>query len=410
MPRRASGTVIPPEGRRRSWAIRFTAYGERHYINLGRSEDGWNRQRAEDELAVVMRDVRLGLWQPPPHPKPVEIRPEPTFGELATQWFEGASPGWRKRTQEHYSWALHKHLMPFFAQHRLAEITVQEVDRYRGLKVRERKDLEEARHEQLTKPLAERKRLPRPLSNRSINTTIRLLATILGLALEYGYIARNPARGRKRMLKESKPSRTYLQPEQVAALLRAAGRMDRNACEGDDRRRQTLLGVLVLAGLRIGEALDLRWRDVDPTGGWFQVAEAKTDAGIRIVYLTPVLQEMLLEYRTRVRHNGPNDRVFPTKKGKRDNPSNIRNRLLAVAVRQANEELRKTGGQEIRGITPHSLRRTYISLALASGADVPYVMEQAGHADSRMTLGIYAQVIASKADHGAALDGLVGDL
>lgn len=59
-------------------------------------------------------------------------------------------------------------------------------------------------------------------------------------------------------------------------------------------------------------------------------------------------------------------------------------------------------------MTPHSLRRTFISLLLASGADVPYVMAQAGHADPKMTLGIYAKVIATKTDHGAALDGLVG--
>ena len=34
-------------------------------------------------------------------------------------------------------------------------------------------------------------------------------------------------------------------------------------------------------------------------------------------------------------------------------------------------------------------------------------MAQAGHTDPRMTLGIYAQVITSKTDHGAALDGLL---
>jgi hypothetical protein len=39
-----------------------------------------------------------------------------------------------------------------------------------------------------------------------------------------------------------------------------------------------------------------------------------------------------------------------------------------------------------------------------TGADVPYVMAQAGHTDPKMTL---AQVIASKTDHGAALDGIV---
>lgn len=58
-------------------------------------------------------------------------------------------------------------------------------------------------------------------------------------------------------------------------------------------------------------------------------------------------------------------------------------------------------------VTPHSLRRTFISLLLAAGADVPYVMAQAGHSDPKMTLGLYAKVIASETDHGAALDGIV---
>ena len=34
-------------------------------------------------------------------------------------------------------------------------------------------------------------------------------------------------------------------------------------------------------------------------------------------------------------------------------------------------------------------------------------MAQAGHNDPKMTLGLYAKVIASKTDHGAALDGIV---
>ena len=35
------------------------------------------------------------------------------------------------------------------------------------------------------------------------------------------------------------------------------------------------------------------------------------------------------------------------------------------------------------------------------------MMAQAGHTDPKMTLGLYAKVIASKTDHGAALDSLV---
>jgi integrase len=334
----------------------------------------------------------------------------PTFEEFAEEWFESTSPEWRPKTRDHYSWALEKHLLPFFAKHRISAITVKEVDRYRASKVRERKKREDARRKWVAKQRGTQGAPPQLLSVRSINNTIRVLGTILELAIEYGYIRHNSARGRKRLLRESKPSRSYLQPEQVAALLRAARQMDSEASGDDSERRQPFLAVLALAGLRISEALDLRWRDVDPPCRWLQVEESKTDAGIRRVHLTPVLQELLLEYRARSAHRGPNDRVFPTKKGKRDNPSNIRTRVLVEAVRQANTKLREAGHQEIGAITPHSLRRTYISLALAAGADVPYVMEQAGHTDPRMTLGIYAGVIASKTNHGAALDGLIGDL
>jgi hypothetical protein len=35
-------------------------------------------------------------------------------------------------------------------------------------------------------------------------------------------------------------------------------------------------------------------------------------------------------------------------------------------------------------------------------------MAQLGHTDPKMTLGVYAKVIASKTDHGEALDELVG--
>jgi integrase len=96
--------------------------------------------------------------------------------------------------------------------------------------------------------------------------------------------------------------------------------------------------------------------------------------------------------------------VFPTAQGRRDGASNVRNRFLAKVVERANGKLQ----EPIASATPHSLRRTFISLLLATGADVPYVMAQAGHTDPKTTLGIYAQVIASTTDHGAALDALVG--
>jgi Phage integrase family len=59
--------------------------------------------------------------------------------------------------------------------------------------------------------------------------------------------------------------------------------------------------------------------------------------------------------------------------------------------------------------TPHSMRRTYISIALlANNFDVKWVMGQVGHADSKMTLDVYAQ-LEQRVDrsHGESFDKLV---
>jgi integrase len=406
MPRKASGSVIDPKDGR-GWAIRFRAYGKRRYVALGSSAEGWTRERAEKKLGHVLADVERGIWKPEAPPPNQGPTTEPTFHEFASEWLEGIAPELRERTRVDYQWRLSNHLLPYFAKHRLSAITVEEVDRYRREKVRESKAVAAARARQLALPEKDRKRLVRPLSNGSINKTIRLLAVILEQAVEYGYIDRNPARGRKRLLKEDKPSRSYLQPDQVAALLGAAGKLDAEGREGDMGRRRPLLATLTLAGLRISEALDLRWRDVNLEGRRLRIAAAKTDAGVREVDLTPALQALLAEYRSRSPYAKPGDLVFPTNEGKRDNPSNVRNRFLDSAARVANTDLRAAGREPMPDLTPHSLRRTFISLLLAAGADVPYVMAQAGHTDPKMTLGLYAQVIVARTDHGAALDDMV---
>jgi hypothetical protein len=118
--------------------------------------------------------------------------------------------------------------------------------------------------------------------------------------------------------------------------------------------------------------------------------------------------ELLAEYRARARFTEPDDYVFATGTGRRDGESNVRRRFLAPSVERANAALTDDGAEQIERLTPHSLRRTFASLLLATGADVPFVMAQLGHEDPSVTLAIYAKVIASKTDHGAALDGLIG--
>jgi hypothetical protein len=60
------------------------------------------------------------------------------------------------------------------------------------------------------------------------------------------------------------------------------------------------------------------------------------------------------------------------------------------------ELLRERGVPEILECTPHTLRRSYISLLLAPGCDPAYVEQQVGHTDPTLTLRIYQQVLKPK--------------
>ena len=99
-----------------------------------------------------------------------------------------------------------------------------------------------------------------------------------------------------------------------------------------------------------------------------------------------------LPARARRAHHPPARRPAP----RRGEPSDVRRARGARAPAPA-------------GTTPHTLRRTYISIALlANGFDVKWVMSQVGHADSKMTLDVYAQ-LEQRADrtHGTSFDALI---
>jgi hypothetical protein len=83
--------------------------------------------------------------------------------------------------------------------------------------------------------------------------------------------------------------------------------------------------------------------------------------------------------------------------------------IVREAAELASEKLAKKGLPPLPHTTPHTLRRTYISIALiAYEWDVKYVMDQVGHADSKMTLDVYAQMQQrAKRDNGVKFDQLI---
>jgi integrase len=88
--------------------------------------------------------------------------------------------------------------------------------------------------------------------------------------------------------------------------------------------------------------------------------------------------------------------VFGTRTGKPDSRNNVRRRVLLRAVERANERL-ASGVRELpAGLSPHALRRSFASWLVAEDEDPAYVMEQLGHTDPKMTLGLYARALKSK--------------
>src|SRR4051794_11751076 len=257
MARKSTGSVVvKATSRGESFALRFRAYGKRHFVHLGYAPE-WTRERAEEELAFVLASARRGEWEP--HREPEPPREVPTFHVFASRWLAEREGELRPATVAAYHWALVDHLLPHFHRMPIDRIGVEEVDAYRRLKVGERR-----------------------LSAASVNQTIGRLGQVLDAAEERGLIARNPVRvnPRNRKLKAGKPKRAWLEPWQVLALLDGAGELDR-----EDRRglpvRRPLLAALAWAGLRISEAAALHWRDVDLAAGRIRVRQSKTHARLR---------------------------------------------------------------------------------------------------------------------------------
>lgn len=360
MARKATGGVVEPKDGR-GWAIRFRAYNKRRLITLGTSEEGWNRQRAEAELRHVLADVERGIWQPH-RPATVEAPADvPTFHVFASEWMAARCPELRPRTIRDYEWALTHHLLPFFKDHLLPEITVAEVDRYKQAKVREGK-----------------------LASAQINKTLKRLSQILDLAVDYGHLPRNPAasKGGRRRVKESAPRRTWVEPEQLMALLDAA-----------PKRHRAILATLAGAGLRVGELCALDWRDLDLPTGTLTVPESKTPAGRREIDLPSGLVTELWTLAATSERTGPDDPVFIGRRRTRQTSDNVGRRLKS-ALKKANVELEAKGIAPIsERVSPHSLRRTYASLRFACGDDPVYVAEQGGWADPSFPIKVYAKAV-----------------
>lgn len=401
-PKRGGGQLYENKGARgTTWGLRFVApNGKRKYEKLGQDygPGAIDRREAEELAERLLAKVRLGQYETREERRAREEAEAaaagsmPVFAVFAAEWLARRraigghrDSGLSESGERDLTWRL-GHLHSWFGGMRLDEIDEREIDRF----------------------MAAKRAAPvrgGGLGATSVNKVVACLRAVLKDAHRYGLINRNPAEDAR--VPAAKYKAAYLdRASQIAALLDAAGKLD-----GERRGRRghgrALLATLVYAGLRISEALDLTWADVDLARGELRVRVSKTDAGVRTVGLLAPLRDDLAELRAR-RPSKRDELIFATRTGGKESAPNVRTRLLAKAVEEANKVLVKAGEEPIsERLTPHGLRHTYASLLVALGEDPSYVMDQLGHEDASFTLNIYAKAMKRRDGEKARLRALV---
>lgn len=325
---------------------------------------GPRRKDAEVLLRRLLEEVAGGTFEAP--------REDPAFAEFAARFLHAKKETIKPSTYKDYAEVLRNHLIPFFGKLRLSEIT--------PLKVQ---DFLMAMQDKGTTPA-------------TVGKIYRVLKVILRYAISLDLIDRDPTLAIKPPRVEREEMR-FLTPEEVNILLEAV--------DGDAR---DILSTAVFSGLRQGELLALRWRDIDFEAGVIRVtrsyhssggfSDLKTSASRRNVPMIPRLASIL-----RARHEAkgrpdPEDLVFPSAAGTPLDRHNLVSRIFEPALERAG----------LKRIRFHDLRHTYASLCIAAGMDPKALQRAMGHSSISVTMDTYAHLFPGSFDRAVKrMEGLL---
>lgn len=214
----------------------------------------------------------------------------------------------------------------------------------------------------------------RPLTNRTRNKSLTILGGIMERARKLYGLPSNPVREVEKLRERYDATRfAFYSPEEVHALLRVA------ASEQDG----ALFLTAAFTGLRRGELIALRWRDVDFPRSAIRVAGSVANGKLttpksghgRVVPMVPEVATVLAQLSRRSEPVGDDDLVFPGELGGYLDGSALRRRFVAAC-----------GRAELRPIRFHDLRHTFGTLAVRGAESIVELQNWLGHAEVRTTM------------------------
>ncbi len=307
-----------------------------------------------------------------------------TVEQYFASWMETKRPPeLRASTWRDYDCRIRKHILPAIGSVRLTQLTPQHVQQ------------------------AVATWTASGLAPGTIMVIFTILHEGLHAAVRLGLVLRNVTEQVERPRRVAHEMRPLSADEAQRLLAYVA------AHDADDRYGQaTLLQLALSTGMRRGELLALKWRDVDLDGGRLSVVaslnwahrapvttEPKTKRSRRQIALAPQVVTSLREHRHRQRllrvAAGPAwqeefDAVFSDALGFPLHPAALLNRFKRL--------LTQAGVPPIRF---HDLRHTCATLLLAQGVNPKIVSEMLGHSSVAITMDVYSHVLPHMQEEAA---------
>ena len=292
-----------------------------------------------------------------------------TVGQWMEVWFENyAKLKVRPSSHQTYRGYLDHHIKPYIGKIPLNKLTSLDLQKlYKKLLTGGRVDRIES------------KRQPKGLSPKTVRNINQIISSALELAKAQKLILSNPTESCALPKVEHREMKTLTQ-EQLSAFLQ----------EAKATGVYEMYYIELATGLRRGELLGLKWKDVDFANGTIRVqrqvaringeiveAPLKTKNSYRTVTIGPDAVGILKEQKEKTE----DEYVFPSPNGGPISPDSVNHMLQRV--------LRRAGLPQVRF---HDLRHTFATLALQNGVDIKTVSGMLGHYSAGFTLDTYTHV------------------
>jgi integrase len=370
---RGSLSILKRKSQPDAWVFRYYAEenGRRVYKKtiIGSVIEFPKRKDAEKQMTQLRVEINDGAAFAPI-----------TVEQLAIHFKNVEVPLKAHSTGESYKNFLDVHVVPRWGQNRLRSIEGIEVENW--LRTLKRKDGEPAS----------------PATKAKIRN---LMSAVFAHAIRYGWAAVNPIRSVRVSAKRLRTP-DILTPHEFQDLIRELA-----------QRERVMVLLAASTGLRRGELIALRWRDVDFESNlanvthsiWHNVeGDTKTEASRKPLPIPTMVVEELKRWRATSLYRSEDDYLFPSiaKNGAQPvQPDMILKRHIRPALERLNVK-KKIGW--------HSFRHGLSNLLRQRGVDVKVAQELLRHANSRITLDIYQQTVTAerRAAQTSVCDTLIG--